>query len=178
MEFLLSDYPWILAVLYAAEYVSCDIVHSYTTAYYRNVVIDSSSESLVSSNSSFEHIAVTPRISFGRPILGMSLLLVTGYWDVVPRSVFPVVVGMTVVSCGCTLLLDNLPALYYWRVLFKKGLHQDRPEWQPWSTRAKVWEIGCAALFGLCWLLTGNLIFIGVIISKLLRSMTATDIAD
>lgn len=174
-ELLLSDHPWILAVLYAVESVVNGFVVSHVDGF-RGHVQRNSCASTDERNLSGQQVNVVVKVQIRGLIEGVFLLLLCAYWDVVPRSVFLLLIGVSVVMCACNLLLINLPSLIYWGMLCKAGYREESvdPSSRPIVMQKVIWYAGCSFLFILCWALTGSLIFLGTAVSAIFRSLGFT----
>jgi hypothetical protein len=167
-EFVLTTHPWILAVVYAFLSVVNDTVVSHANAYAKQVIRASRNKD--SADESPDSCAeASPYRSLPFIVLGVSLLLLCAYWDAIPHGVFLFVIGITVLMCSCNLLLHTIPSLFSWRLLHQTGYRGGLidPSSQPMLLRMKVWYVGAAILFGLCWILTGSLTFCGAAVSSL-----------
>ena len=175
-ELLLSDSPWILAVVYAVVSALNDVVNSYIDGFrnkirrgVRNVISDGE---LSGQRDNVEVEVRIPRVA-GRVVACVSLFLLCAYWDVVPRSVFLLFVGASVVMNTLTLLLFSLPCLCQYAMLSKTGYWGKTPEPSsiPGVTYITVVHAGICLFFVLCWMLTGSLIFLGTAGSAFIGSL-------
>jgi hypothetical protein len=168
VEFLLTTHPWILAVVYAISRIANNACVSYGDWYYDRVYRDLP-DSEGSSRSPDDDDEFDLQLDSPAVVLGVCILLVCAYWEIIPRGFFLFVSGTFVLMSSTNLLLYALPALVFWKQLHKagfrgKGIDRDS---NPFKVRAWMQYFSRAIFFGLCWILTENFIFVGPIACSL-----------
>ncbi len=115
MEFLLYDHPWLLVVLYAIESAVSQYASYHISAIYNHVRCNSRAKT-DESDLFVQRVNVEVHVHILPVVIGVSLLLLCAYWDIVHHVVFLLLIGISVVMSAFNLLLYTLPSLFYWRI--------------------------------------------------------------